>query len=116
MVPPVITLTRLSGSVFALNSDLIERVDSTPDTVITLVDGTKYVVSEPLDAVVDSIRRYRGAVIAESARMGASSDAVSANPPARRLVVVPDDHEDRPVTQVAPLPHLPAAPLEEGDR
>ena len=31
---------------FALNSDLIERVDSTPDTVITLVDGTKYVVAE----------------------------------------------------------------------
>ena len=48
MVPPVITLTRLSGSVFALNSDLIERVDSTPDTVITLVDGTKYVVREDL--------------------------------------------------------------------
>ena len=44
----MITLTRLSGSVFALNSDLIERVDSTPDTVITLVDGTKYVVLEDL--------------------------------------------------------------------
>jgi flagellar protein FlbD len=91
MVPPVITLTRLSGSVFALNSDLIERVDSTPDTVITLVDGTKYVVSEGLSEVVDSIRSYRGAVIAESARMGAASDAISANPPARRLVAVPDD-------------------------
>ena len=47
----MITLTRLSGSVFALNSDLIERVDATPDTVVTLVDGKKYVVTESLDEV-----------------------------------------------------------------
>ncbi len=114
MVPPVITLTRLSGSVFALNSDLIERVDSTPDTVITLVDGTKYVVREPLADVVDSIREYRGAVIAESARMGAGSDAASANPPARRLVAVPDDRRrphGRPQS-----PTLSTAHAEEGDR
>ena len=114
-VPSVITLTRLSGSVFALNSDLIERVDSTPDTVITLVDGTKYVVSEPLRAVVDAIREYRGAVIAESARMGAASDAASANPPARRLVAVPDEPSTRPQAQVAHASQA-AAHLEEGDR
>ncbi len=87
---PVITLTRLSGSMFALNSDLIERVDSTPDTVITLVDGTKYVVSEGLREVVTMIREYRGAVIAESARMAHRDEVVAANPPARRLVAVPD--------------------------
>ena len=85
----MITLTRLSGSTFALNSDLIERVDSTPDTVITLVDGTKYVVREELREVVDAIREYRGAVIAESARMANSDDVLSTNPPARRLVAVP---------------------------
>ena len=105
MVPPVITLTRLSGSVFALNSDLSERVASTPDTVITLVDGTKYVVTEPLAEVVDAIREYRGAVIAESARMGVgpSLDIAAANPPARRLAAVPDDP-------------IPSHQLEEGDR
>jgi flagellar protein FlbD len=59
----------LSGSVFALNSDLIERVDATPDTVITLVDGKKYVARESLDAVVAAILSYRGAIIAESARL-----------------------------------------------
>ena len=62
----MIMLTRLSGSVFALNADLIERLDSTPDTVITLVDGKKYVVSESMDAVVDAIRSYRGSLIAAS--------------------------------------------------
>jgi len=63
----MISLTRLSGSVFVLNADLIERLDSTPDTVITLVDGKKYVVTETMTEVVDSIRAYRSAVIAFSA-------------------------------------------------
>jgi flagellar protein FlbD len=62
----MISLTRLSGSVFVLNADLIERLDSTPDTVITLVDGKKYVVSESMDEVVDAIRAYRGSLIAAS--------------------------------------------------
>jgi flagellar protein FlbD len=65
-VQPMIRLTRLSGSVFALNSDLIERVDATPDTVVTLVDGKKYVVTESLDDVVDLVRRHRGEVLALS--------------------------------------------------
>ena len=60
----MITLTRLSGSVFVLNSDLIERIDSTPDTVITLIDGKKYVVSESLDDIVDAVRDYRSQVVA----------------------------------------------------
>ena len=60
----MIMLTRLSGSVFALNSELIERIDSTPDTVITLVDGKKYVVAEGLEQVVDAVRYYRGQTIA----------------------------------------------------
>ena len=37
----MIVLTRLNGHAFALNPDLIERAESTPDTVITLVDGKK---------------------------------------------------------------------------
>ena len=60
----MITLTRLSGSVFLLNADLIERVDSTPDTVITLVDGKKYVVSESMGEVLDSVIAFRGEIYA----------------------------------------------------
>jgi len=62
----MITLTRLSGSRFALNSDLIERIDATPDTVVTLVDGKKYVVAESLDDVLAAVRRHRGEVLAIS--------------------------------------------------
>jgi flagellar protein FlbD len=55
----VIALTRLSGSAFVLNCDLIERVEESPDTVITLLDGKKYVVAETVAAVVAAIREHR---------------------------------------------------------
>ncbi len=76
----MIMLTRLTGTVFALNSDLIERVDSTPDTVVTLVDGKKYLVQESVEEVVRAVRHYRGFLIAESARLAESEDPV---PPVR---------------------------------
>ena len=60
----MITLTRLSGSMFVLNSDLIERIDSTPDSVVTLIDGKKYVVTESLEQIIEAVRTYRGPVIA----------------------------------------------------
>jgi uncharacterized protein YlzI (FlbEa/FlbD family) len=62
----MILLTRLSGSEFALNADLVERIDSTPDTVITLRDGTKYVVAESLSAVVMAVRLHHAEVAALS--------------------------------------------------
>jgi len=60
----MITLTRLSGTVFLLNVDLIERMDATPDTVITLVDGKKYVVAESLEEIRREVIQYRAEIIA----------------------------------------------------
>lgn len=60
----MITLTRLSGQRFALNPDLMERIEATPDSVITLVDGTRHVVAEGVEDVVELVRRYRAEVIA----------------------------------------------------
>lgn len=90
----MITLTRLSGSVFALNSDLIERVDSTPDTVITLVDGTKYVVRESLSEIVVAVREYRGQIVALGARITEEHDAVAAvhEPAPRPLLSAVSSH------------------------
>ena len=91
----MITLTRLSGSVFALNSDLIERVDATPDTVVTLVDGKKYVVTESLDEVVDSVRRPRGEVLALSSYLEADHWSASAPAVAPRLGTVSEHPASR---------------------
>lgn len=55
----MIWVTRLNGSEVVVNSDLIETVEATPDTVLTLVDGKKYVVHEGVGEVVDRIRRFR---------------------------------------------------------
>ena len=49
----MIVVTRLNGPPFAVNPDLIERAESSPDTVVTLVDGTKYVISETLDELIE---------------------------------------------------------------
>lgn len=80
----MIVLTRLNGPVFALNPDLIERADATPDTIVTLVDGTRYVVIESLDEIVERIREFRASVVASAERL--ESDATSAG---RTLRVVP---------------------------
>ena len=71
----MITLTRLSGSVFLLNADLIERVDSTPDTVVTLVDGKKYVVSESMTEIVDAVVAYRSEIVSVSSLLDAAHAA-----------------------------------------
>jgi flagellar protein FlbD len=65
----VIRVTRLNGEQFALNPDLIERVEAHPDTVVFLGDGTRYVVKETVDEVVLEIREYRAGILATSYEM-----------------------------------------------
>jgi flagellar protein FlbD len=65
----MILVTRLNGPVFALNPDLVERADCTPDTVITLVDGTKYVIAESVPEFIELVRRYRVSLIAQAQRI-----------------------------------------------
>jgi flagellar protein FlbD len=79
----VILVTRLNGPVFALNPDLIERADCTPDTVITLVDGTKYVISESLAELIELIRQYRASVIAQAEHRVREAEYVETERPIR---------------------------------
>ena len=65
----MIRVTRLNGEQFALNPDLIERVEGHPDTVAFLVDGTKYVLRESVEEVLAEIREYRASILATSYEM-----------------------------------------------
>jgi flagellar protein FlbD len=65
----VIRVTRLNGDQFALNPDLIEKVEGHPDTVAFLVDGTKYLLRESVDEVLQEIREYRAGILALSYEM-----------------------------------------------
>ena len=55
----MIRLTRLNRQEFILNSDLIETVEATPDTMITLMNGKKYIVLESAAEVVDEVVGFR---------------------------------------------------------
>lgn len=99
----MITLTRLSGSVFVLNADLIERIDATPDSVVTLVDGKKYVVAESLEQIIDEIRTYRAEVIAVSAQL---ADVPLVEPVSHASGHETDGEDDRPIATVSTLPSL----------
>lgn len=55
----MVHLTRLDGTTFVLNADLIERIEGTPDTVVTLTSGHHYVVREQVDGIVEEIVQFR---------------------------------------------------------
>ena len=55
----MIRLTRLNGTRFALNADLIREVEAAPDTIITLTSGEKMIVREPVDEVVAAVIEYQ---------------------------------------------------------
>ena len=64
----MIALTRLNGSSMMLNSDLIKTAEASPDTMLTLINGEKLIVREPLDEVMEKILSYRARLLATMAR------------------------------------------------
>lgn len=54
----MIKVTRINGKEFYLNSALIEFIESTPDTVITLTTEKKLVVNESVDDIIGRILAY----------------------------------------------------------
>jgi len=55
----MIKLIRLNDKEFALNAEMIESLESTPDTVITLVSGKKCIVKDSLDEVIRKVIEYK---------------------------------------------------------
>ena len=62
----MIKLTRLSHEPLVLNSDLIEYMEATPDTVITLTTGQKLRVSETADEVIQQVIEFRRSIFDHS--------------------------------------------------
>lgn len=55
----MIELTRLNGTTFALNCELIETVEETPDTIISTTNGKKFVVTESIEEIVEKVVKYK---------------------------------------------------------
>ncbi|MCL4559578.1 MAG: flagellar FlbD family protein [Chloroflexi bacterium] len=65
----MILVSRLNGSQFYVNAELIQSVESTPDTVITLTNNVIVIVKDPAEQVVKRIVAYQRQV-----RSGRMSD------------------------------------------
>lgn len=61
----MIELTRLNEVKFSLNPELIELIETTPDTVITLTTGKKLIVKESRQEVKNLVLSYKRAIFAE---------------------------------------------------
>ena len=79
----MIILTRLHGATVAVNCDLIERVEAAPETVVTLVDGSRYVVRETVAEIVDKVRAFRASVV----RLAGRDERAATN---QQLYLVPN--------------------------
>lgn len=91
----MIVVTRLTGGEFGLNPDLIERIDASPDTIVTLIDGTKYIVAEPIPEIVDRITRFRARVLATARELQAGVHPGGG--------ADDDDPDDAPIARPVPL-------------
>jgi flagellar protein FlbD len=58
----MIKLTRLNHSPLIVNSDLIEHIEVTPDTVVTLTSGQKLIVLETAEEIVERVVAFRRSI------------------------------------------------------
>lgn len=100
----VIVVTRLNGPQFGVNPDLLLRIDSAPDTILTLIDGTKYIVEETMAEVIESIREHRAQLLAraQDLQTGPGEHLHEVGP---RAVAPAQRHEahDAPLAQPVPI-------------
>ena len=59
----MIKLTRLNQNPLILNSELIEHIDATPDTVVSLTSGHKFLVAETPEEIIDRIIAFRKRIV-----------------------------------------------------
>ena len=59
----MIHLTRINRAPLVLNSDLIEYIEKTPDTVVSLTNGAKLLVRESPDEIVEKVIEYRHSLL-----------------------------------------------------
>lgn len=89
----MIVVTRLNGSGFAVNPDLVERIQETPDTTLIMVDGAKYIVRESMAEVIERIAAYRARIV--SMAYGSEPTSRNATGPQPTLAPVAPLHTDQ---------------------
>ncbi len=73
----MIAVHRLRGEPMFLNADLVESIEATPDTVLTLVDGRRLVVADTPEEVAERIIEFRASVLVSAAELRGSASPIS---------------------------------------
>ena len=81
----MIKLTRLNHVPLIVNADLIEHVEVTPDTVVALTTGQKFMVLETAEEVIDKVIQYRRTLLSASRCPHAGSGLRRLSPLGREL-------------------------------
>lgn len=55
----MIQLTRINGTVLLVNEKFIEIAEQTPDTVVTMQNGHRYLVQETLEEIIEKSAQFR---------------------------------------------------------
>ena len=100
----MIIVTRLNGGLFGVNPDLVQRVESAPDTILTLIDGSKYIVEESMAEVISRVTEHRAVVLARAREIEADRQTLRLAP-----VQQDDDEQDD-----EPDPRGPHDPHDDG--
>jgi flagellar protein FlbD len=97
----VIAVTCRNGEHFSIDPDAIERVETANDTVVHMVDGSKYVIDQPFAELLRAVRDHRAAAWVARIRL---VDGYAATPVAARharrargespFAILPDPDED----------------------
>lgn len=58
----MILLTKINDAPITVNSDLIQYIEETPDTIITMTNSEKVVVREGMKEIIDKVVHYRRAI------------------------------------------------------
>ncbi len=89
----MIHVTRLNHTPVVLNCDLIEQIETTPDTVISMTTGQKIMVLESTEEIIERVRRFRHSIVTD----------VPARSAARRIIVMANS---KPANKTSSRPDL----------
>jgi flagellar protein FlbD len=73
----MIRLTRINHVPLVLNADLIEHIEITPDTVIAMTSGQKFMVLESADEVIERVIQFRRSILSRDEPVVIRAEALS---------------------------------------
>ena len=59
----MIKLTGLNNKELILNAEQIEKLEAVPESLITLINGNKYLVHESTDEIINKVIEYKNKIL-----------------------------------------------------